>query len=77
MAVKIIRTSRKPTEHHMVSEHEATGESVIQEVTKQQGMDEILAAIKQDYIVSSITRQDGKVYVRTRDANFTLEEVEG
>jgi hypothetical protein len=77
MAVKISRTVRKPVEHHMVSESVSTGESVQQEVTKQQSMDEILAAIKQDYMVSSITHQDGKVYVRTRDANFTLEELEG
>jgi hypothetical protein len=77
MAVKIIRTVRKASEHHMVSESVAAGESIQQEVTKQQSMDEILVAIKQDYMVSSITHQDGKVYVRTRDANFTLEEVEG
>lgn len=77
MAVKIIRTVRKASAHHMIDENVAAGESVQQEVTKQQSMDETLTAIKQDYMVSSITNQDGKVYVRTRDANFTLEEVEG
>jgi hypothetical protein len=76
MAVKIIRTVRKYSEHHMVSENAEVGASVQQEVTKQQSMEEILAALKQDYWVSSITHQEGKVYVRTRDAHFTLEEVE-